>query len=39
MLKHKIGYLGGTGDDKMVGTISVSNLLNYFTQRVFRMSE
>ncbi len=39
MRKHKIGHLGVTDDDKIVGILSISNLLNYFTQRVFRMSE
>ncbi len=39
MRRHKIGHLGVTDDDKIVGILSISNLLNYFTQRVFRMSE
>ena len=39
MRKHKIGHLGVTDDDKIVGILSISNLLSYFTQRVFRMSE
>ena len=39
MRKHKIGHLGVTDDDKIVGILSISNLLNYFTQRLFRMSE
>jgi signal-transduction protein with cAMP-binding, CBS, and nucleotidyltransferase domain len=39
MRKHRIGHLGVTDDDKIVGILSISNLLNYFTQRVFRMSE
>lgn len=39
MRKHKIGHLGVTDDNKIVGILSISNLLNYFTQRVFRMSE
>ena len=39
MRKHKIGHLGVTDDDKIVGILSISNLLNYFTRRVFRMSE
>ena len=39
MRKHKIGHLGVTDDDKIVGILSISNLLNYFARRVFRMSE
>ena len=39
MSKHKIGHLGVTDDDKIVGILSVSDLLSYFTQRLFRMSE
>ena len=39
MRQHKIGHLGVTDDEKIVGVLSTSNLLSYFTQRVFRMSE